>query len=66
MITQNICFFLLTNKKNIKKFGLKNKNALLAALHSVCDFCINYQSLFSGKINPCPAEPGYTMPLQTV
>ena len=54
MNEQTKAFFVNTWKKKKKK--KKNTNTLqLCKVKYVVD-----------KINPCPAEPGYTLPLQTV
>ena len=51
---------------------IKQKNKCLEQSLSCmsCIYCLAYeeqQNCFKvSKVNPCPAEPGYTLPLQTV
>ena len=56
----NVCSFVRTWKNKSREFKAPNKVIMMEMM------IIWYFKSLSTLFNPCPAEPGYTLPLQTV
>ena len=63
--------FILISSQNVYFGHLLEAVALLMSNHNLCFheenmLCKSSEAPLFSVLNPCPAEPGYTLPLQTM
>ena len=70
--SQNVSLSFSLNGEKIQdvsgplKQQIKKIKALKALVGRFCPSVIGWENSPQRGLNPCPAEPGYTLPLQTV
>ena len=59
-------FFQITFLGAIFRLEITVIGYLLYYMHYLVDVLVYIVYYMNARLNPCPAEPGYTLPLQTV
>ena len=56
----------IRKRQRMKKKELQQRNCLGAVIRNTTTGLNQFYNIYKGMVNPCPAEPGHTLPLQTV